>query len=262
MLILTLLALLAPPDADQKARDFFDRIEFEAPSPDSDEGRRVAEILLKKEHWIGAFKTLERRLGDMPENLSLKVDFTLEGQEAGWGGSNGVQGKVRFNLKVLTETQKRIDEIERKRKEGAARGERIVYLVPPLRMERLIYHELTHVFQRSCDAPLWFNEGMAQLIADDPNNLAAFANARKKVAGIEEESLDRNDTYARGHSFWKWLDSKGAVKKTADLVVFQRRPWREALEEATGFPWVVLSIAERDWSAKEVEKLQSKEKGR
>ncbi|HLY11596.1 MAG TPA: hypothetical protein VKW04_20005, partial [Planctomycetota bacterium] len=71
------------------------------------------------------------------------------------------------------------------------------------------------------------------------------------------------DLYARGHVFWMWLDSKGAVRKTADLVVAQHRPWKEALEESTGFPWPVLALAEREWSAKEVEKLQVKDpKGR
>jgi len=258
-----LLALLVPWDADQRAQEFFDRIRFEPPSPYSDQGRKVADILLKKENWIGAFKTMEQQLGAMPDDLSLKVDFTLEGTDAGWGGSSGGDAKIRFNLKLLTETQKKIEDIEEKRKEAQARGGRMVYRVPPLRMERLIYHELTHVFQRGCEAPGWFVEGMAQLIGDDPNNIAAFSNANKKVVGIDEETLDRNDTYARGHLFWKWLDSKGVVKKTTDLVVFQHRPWKEALEEATGFPWAILILSEREWSANELDRLQSKNaKGR
>lgn len=258
-----LLVFLVPPDSDQRARDFFDKIQFEQPSPDSEQGKKVAGILLKKENWIGAYKAMEFQLGAMPDNLTVKVDFNLEGTDAGWGGSNGSEAKVRFNLKLLTETQKKIDEIEEKRKEAQSRGQRMVFRVPPLRMERLIYHELTHIFQRGCQAPGWFNEGMAQLISDDPNNLAAFSNANKKVLGIDEESLDRNDTYARGHLFWKWLDSKRAVKKTADLVVLQQRPWKEALEEATGLPWAILILSEREWSAKELDRLQPKDaKGR
>jgi len=259
MPLFLLAALLALPDGEQRARDFYDRIQFEAPSPDSDEGRKVAEILLKRENWIGAYRSIEQRLGEMPDNLVLRVDFTLEGEEVGWGGSNGSEGRVRFNLKQLTERQRKIDEIELKRKEATARGQRVVFRVPPIRMERLIYHELTHVFQRGVKAPGWFIEGMAQLISDDPNNLAGFANANKKVLAIDEETLDRNDTYARGHIFWKWIDSKGAAKKAADLAILQRKPWQEALEEATGVPWLLLTLTERDWSAKEVEKLQIKD---
>jgi hypothetical protein len=126
-------------------------------------------------------------------------------------------------------------------------------------MERLIHHELTHVFQRGCKAPLWLIEGMAQLISDDPNNLAAYANANKKVQLIDEETLDRNDTYARGHVFWKWIDSKDAAKKAANLIILQRKPWKEALEEASGLPWLVLTLAERDWSAKEVDRITIKD---
>jgi hypothetical protein len=263
MSALVLLALLAMPDAEQRAREFFDRIQFEAPSPETDEGRRVAETLLKKETWIAAYCSLEQRLGPMPDQLVVKVDFTLEGQEAGFGSGTASEGRVRFNLKQLAECQKRTDEMEARRKEAEGRGGQMVYRVPPLRMDRLVYHELTHVFQRGCQAPPWFIEGMAQLMSEDINNLAAFANANRKVEAIDEQILDRNDTYARGHSFWKWLDSKGAAKKTAELVVFQQRPWKESLEEATGIPWSVLTLVEREWSEREVDKLRLKDpKGR
>jgi hypothetical protein len=261
---LILLALLLLPDAEQRAREFFDRIRFEAPHPDTDEGRRVAEVLLRKETWLAAHRSLEERLGPMPDGLAIEVDFTLEGEDVGWGAGDGRGGRVRFNLAQLTERQKHIDETEAKRREALGRGRTVVYKVPPIRMDRLVFHELTHVFQRGCDAPGWFTEGMAQLIADDPNHLAAFANSDKKVLSIDEPLPGRSDVYARGHAFWMWLDSIGAVKKTADLVVFQHRPWKQSLEEATGFPWSVLTLTERDWSEKEMEKHRVKEpdKGR
>jgi hypothetical protein len=262
-ILVWVLALWAGPDADQRASDFFDRIQFEAPSEDTNEARRVAEVLQKREHWVGAYKALELQLGPMPDNLTVKVDFGLEGTDAGWGGSNGIEAKVRFNLKRLGELQKKVDEFEAKRKEAQSRGQTLVFRVPPIRLERLIYHELTHVFQRGCQGPGWFMEGMAQLIGDDPNNIAGFANANKKVQAIDEGSIDRADSYARGHLFWKWLEGRGSAKKAAELVVFQHRPWKEALEEATGLPWALVTLAERDWSTKEVEKLQPKEaKGR
>ena len=39
--------------------------------------------------------------------------------------------------------------------------------------------------------------------------------------------------------------------------MFQRKPWKEAIEEATGFPWAVLLISEKDWSTKELEKFKT-----
>lgn len=262
-ILVWILALGPGLDADERARDFFDRIQFEPPGEDTDEARRVADVLQKKEHWIGAFKAVERQLGAMPDLLTVKVDFGLEGNDAGWGGSNGTAAKVRFNLKRLGEIQKKVDEFDVKRKEAQGRGQNLVFRVPPLRMERLIYHELTHVFQRGCPGPGWLLEGMAQLIGDDSNNIAGFVNANKKVQVIDEGSLDRTDSYARGHLFWKWLEGRGSARKAADLIVFQHRPWKEALEEATGLPWELVTLAERDWSAREVEKLQPKEvKGR
>lgn len=259
MTTLALMALLLVPDGDQRARDFFDRVQFEAPSADSDEARRVADILMKRETWIAAYRTLEQRLGAMPDGLVVKVDFSLEGEEVGFGGGNGAEGRVRFNLRQLADRLKRTEETEARRREAESRGRRMVYRVPPLRMDRLVYHELTHVFQRGREAPAWFLEGMAQLMSEDPNNLAAFANGNKKVQAVDEQVLDRNDTYARGHVFWMWLDSKGAARKTADLSVLQGRPWKEAVEEATGFPWAILALAERDWSEREVDKLRVKE---
>jgi hypothetical protein len=257
---LALVTLLLLPDGEQRAREFFDRIQFEAPSTDTDESRKVADILMKRETWIAAYRALEQRLGPMPDGLVVKVDFALEGGEAGSGSWNGTEGRVRFNLRQLAERLKRIEETEARRQEAERSGRRMVYRVPPVRMDRLVYHELTHVFQRGSNAPSWLLEGMAQLMGEDPNNLAAFANEHdKKVQVVDQQVMDRNDTYARGHAFWMWLDSKGAVRKAADLVVLQGRPWKEALEEATGFPWSVLSVVEREWSEREVEKLRVKD---
>lgn len=258
---LLLAVVLALQDADQRAAEFFDRIQFEAPSPETEEARRVAELLLKKEHWVDAYRQIERRLGPMPDGVTLKVDFTLEGEGAGWGGSNGREARVRFNLKQLAERRKKMDEIEAQRKEAESRGQRLLYRVPPMRIDRVIHHELTHVFQRSCDAPAWFVEGMAQLMSEDPNNLSGYAHAGKKPGLIDEDAVDKKDTYARGHTFWKWLDSRGAAKKAAGLVVIDRRPWKEALEEATGFPWALLATTERLWSMNEVEKIRAKDSG-
>ena len=54
------------------------------------------------------------------------------------------------------------------------------------------------------------------------------------------------------------LDSKGAAKKVVELTVFQRKTWKTSIEEATGYPWSILVLTEKDWSMKELEKYKSK----
>lgn len=241
----------------QRSKDFFDRIQFESPSTDSDEERRIVEVLSKREHWIGAYRKLEEKFGEFPDALVLKVAFSLEGQQAGWGAGRGSEGRIKFNLKLLGEIQRRTDENEARRKDLRDRGGNVIYRVPPPRIERIIYHELTHVLQREYEAPDWFNEGMAQLVGDDPNNLYAFAVAKKAPQDIDASGVELHDLYARGHLFWMWLESNYAVKKVVELTVFQRKPWKAALEEATGLPWSVLILSERDWSTKQLEKFKS-----
>ena len=53
------------------------------------------------------------------------------------------------------------DEVYEKKRAAEARGQRFIITVPPIRFERIIYHELTHVLQQSYDAPLWFLEASA-----------------------------------------------------------------------------------------------------
>jgi hypothetical protein len=255
-LLLAFLGLLT--QGQQRAADFFDRIEFGATSPDADEERKVLELLSKRDHWIGAFRTIERTFGAFPDNLVLKVDFSLQGAEAGWGAGRDSEGKIRFNLKVLGNIQRKRDENEEKSKEAQAQDGKVVYKVPPARIERVIYHELTHVLQREYKAPGWFNEGMATFLADDPNNIYGFAVANKAVEEIDAALTDPHDIYARGHLFWKWLETRSAVRKVAELALVEHKEWKDALEEGTGFPWAVLVITEKQWSAGELQKFKVK----
>jgi hypothetical protein len=254
--VLGILALLV--QGQQRAKDFFDRIEFEVITSDSDEERKVLDVLQKSEHWIGAYRAIETKFGAFPDNLAVKVNFSLKGVEAGWGAGQGAEGRIRFNLKVLGDIQRKRDEIELKRKESQSRGATLVTKVPPAKIDRVIYHELTHVLQREFKAPDWFNEGMAQYLADDPNNLYGFAYHNKPVQEIDAVGVDRGDMYARGHLFWKWLDSRDAVKKVVALTLFDRKEWKAALEEGTGFPWVTLVLSEKAWSEGELQKYKVK----
>jgi hypothetical protein len=255
-LLLAFLGLCA--QEQRREADFFDRVEFGATNPDADEERKVLEVLSKREHWIGAFRTIERTFGAFPDNLVVKVDFSLKGPEAGWGAGRGSEGKIRFNLNVLGNIQRKINEIEEKSKEAQARGGKVVYKVPPAKIERVIYHELTHVLQREYMAPGWFTEGMATFVADDPNNLYGFAVANKPIEEIDAALTDPHDSYARGHLFWKWIETRSAVKKVAELALVEHKVWKDALEEGTGFPWAVLVITERKWSAAEIQKYKVK----
>jgi hypothetical protein len=132
----------------------------------------------------------------------------------------------------------------------------MVFKVPPVRFDRVIYHELTHVLQQGYDGPLWFLEGMAQLAGDDMNAICGFAVAKKPLKNIDAPLAEKGDNYARGHLFWKWLESRYAVQKTVQHTIFERRPWKESLEDATQQSWASIVATEREWSERELEKLR------
>ena len=245
---------------EDRAEALFKRVTLEKADPAGDEERRVLEVLTRKEHWLDAFRAVEAKLGPFADGLETRVSFDWPGDDCAHGGGGAVKGWVRFNLRKLAEYQGKIDALEKQRKDEEKKGRRLVFRVPPARFERMIWHELTHVRQRGLEAPDWFKEGMAVWAADDPNCLAAFAAAGKKAESVEAPLSDRNETYARGHLFWKWLDAKGLVRKVVDPVLSREKGWKAALEEAAGLPWDKLLAAEQDWSAKELERLRPRPK--
>ena len=247
-----LLAILAHGCGDRPP----DRVTFESASPATDEGRRVVEALARKESWSAGFKAVEEKIGPFPAGLTVRVSFDWPGDEYGQGSGTGKRGWVRFNLSKLEDYQRKVDEVERQKKALEAGGRKPVFRVPPARLERMIWHELTHVLQGGCEGPDWFREGMAVWASEDPNALAAFAHAGKKAEPIEAPLAEKKDAYARGHLFWKWLDSKGAAKRGAGAACLGRVDWKAALVDATGLPWEKLIAAEQEWSAAELEKLR------
>jgi hypothetical protein len=243
-----------------RAERFFERITFGKVEPASDEERRVLGVLLKKEHWIEAVRVLEEKIGPFQDGLTVRVGFDWPEDDYAHGGSGEGGGWIRFNLGKLVEYQKKVDQLEKQRREEEAKGRRLVFRVPPARFERMIWHELTHVLQGGLRAPDWFKEGMAVWVSEDPNCLLAFAAAGKKVGSVEATLPDRNETYARGHLFWKWLDSRGLARKVAGATVIHRKAWRSALEEGTGMEWEKLSAQEEEWSVAELEKTRTRAK--
>ena len=250
-LLLCLLPLLAD---DQAANRFFDRIRFDKPDADSEEGRRIVALLLQKEHWTGAYRAIEEKFGSFFDDAELSVDFNLEGEELGRTEVRGRQCRIGFNLKKLVEYRKTVEDLERQKKEARGQGKRMEFKVPPVQFDRIIYHEMTHVFQQGCEGPNWFVEGMAQLIGDDPVSMRAFAADGKPVKNIGVPISDRVEIYARGHTFWKWLDSVGSARKTVELTVGKHQPWKDALVEATGFTWETILLMEQAWSKKELQR--------
>lgn len=246
-----LLALAVPGQAD----DFADRILFEPPSEEGRLGREAREIVSRREHWVEAYRAIESRLGPMPRGLRLTVKFDWTGPEFAKAAAQNGQGWIRFNMARLEEHVKRLREIEAQQAEAARKGGRLVFKIPPARLDRIVWHELTHVFQNNYPAPEWFNEGMAQWLSEDLNCLAAFVQSGRAVDDVDRPPGERVDLYARGHLFWSWLESRHLVRVVADRVV-ARRPWREILEEATGLAWSSIASTEREWSEQEVERLR------
>src|SRR5437867_1012112 len=117
---LALLLLLAAAPDDDRALRFFEKIKFEKTEAQGDEGRRVMEMLLKKEHWVGAYRTLEEKFGKFPDDLELAVDFDLDGKNLGSARCADARGRISFNLKRLVEGTKRLDEFERLKREAKA----------------------------------------------------------------------------------------------------------------------------------------------
>lgn len=247
-------ALAQEKPASTRADTFFERLRFAPVETPDAESRRVVEILKSKEHWVGAYRFLEERFGKFPDNQEVAVDFGLEGdEELGVGGTWGVHGRIRFNLKRLARSQKFLDELEAAKQAAIAEGKRIIVKVPPFRIERVIYHELTHILQRNYDAPEWFLEGMAQYVAGEEHQIYMLAFSGRRLKDIEEPLAKRIDAYGRGHLFWNWLHDRGSAAEAIQLSIILRKGWKEALEEATKLPWSVIVPTEREWSAKQLD---------
>jgi hypothetical protein len=250
-----LLALVAAQNADQRGRELAARVRFAAAETKSDEARRVVALLSDPSRWAAGFREVEEKLGAFADDSALDVTWDYAGDEFAKMAGKTV---IRFNLGRLEAYRRKLDELEKQRQELAKQGKRMVYRLPPAKIERFIPHELVHVLQkqRGCEAPEWFDEGLAQWLGDDPNVLVGFALSGRKPDGIEAPLADPNDVYARGHLFFKWLDSKGVLRKAVRAAFFEGVAWKRALEDATGLAWEKLVAAEKDWSARELEKLR------
>lgn len=246
-----LVALAGALQGDPRLKRLGEQVSFAA-VPAS----KATALLSDRARWAAGFKTVEDKLGGrFDDATAVEVTWDYEGAEfAKMAGDL----RIRFNLAKLEAYQKKLDELEERRRELAKEGKRMVYRLPPAKIERFIPHELTHVLQkqRKVQAPEWYEEGLAQWVGDDPNVLIGYALSGKAVGRIDEKPADPDDVYARGHLFFKWLDSKGAVRKAVQPAFFDGVAWKKALEDAVGLDWGALVAAEQAWSARELEKLR------
>ena len=259
MLVLAALAALAPQAGEDRGKKLASQVSFARPEARSDEARRVVEMLTAPERWAAGFRTIEEKIGAFADATAVEVTFDYDGREfAKMSGDT----KIRFNLLKLEEYRRKLDALERQRQELTKQGKKMVFRLPPAKLERFVPHELCHVLQkqRKVEAPEWFEEGLAQWVGEDPNVLTGFAIAGKKVDVVDAATSDPDDVYARGHLFFLWLDSRGALKKAVRAAFFESVPWKKALEDATGSTWDKLTAAEREWSVAEAAKLRPKEK--
>lgn len=254
--MLALALLLALQD---KAEVFFDAIRFADASTSSATGDRVLSLLRDKRHWLAAYRAIETRLGPM-KHVSLDVSFDYEGEETAKAAARGGVGKIRFNLNRLESHQDKVDELEQQKKDLAREGKKLVFRVAPTRIDRVIWHEMTHIFHADYEAPEWFLEGLAQWLSEDPNTIQAFAHAGRDVHGIEAEVDEKNDVYARGHLFWSWVAARGAVKRVVQASVVDRGAWKASVEGALGLSWSTIEATEREWSAREIQKVRDRQK--
>lgn len=263
-MIAILIALLAQEDRAEKlygqVRFPEDRKAWEAKS---DTHRRVLDVVLRKDHWVGALRTIESRLGPLPDDLVITVELAdWEGSVPAEGTGDGSSGQVRFNMRRLVEYLEKVDEFEKKRKELEKQGKRMYYKVPPTKYDRLVYHELAHVYQGGCKAPKWFLEGMASWIGQDPNYMYAFAVAGRKVEDIDTPLAEDDDNYGRGMLFFLWLETKigsDGMKKLGTAVRGSEFDWKKTLETLTSTSWADVRKAELAWSLERVKRYTPKD---
>jgi hypothetical protein len=252
-----LVALIAIQDAS-RAEKAADAITFPSKTAvaewtaKGDEHRRVLDAVLKKEHWVSALKSIEERLGPMG---SWKVEVKLlswEGSHPADGGRESDRGWVSFNMRRLGEYERKLAEWRVQAEELRKQGKRQVgWKVPPIRYERLIWHELTHVFQGEVTTPTWFHEGLASWMGDDPSYVLAHLHNKRPVADLDAKLEEHDDAYGRGQRFFQWLESKAGrngIKAVSKAVYAAKGDWKKALCDAAGLDWEALKKAELEWA--------------
>lgn len=266
---MTLLAFLLLQAAPDRAADVFERVRMPAAADvaawteKGPEYGRLFDVVLRRDVWLAAIRLCEERLGRFGDDWTIDVKLMeWDGTEVATGRRKGTEGLVGFNLRRLGEYERRMEEHRRRAEELRNQRKRMIWKVPPIRYERLVAHELVHVLQGEDPSPLWFHEGLASWVGDDPSYVIAFAFSKAEVKPVDADGLDLEATYGRGMAFFKWLEvrhGRATVRAVFESTALKGLGWREALEKATGRTWTELRDAEHDWSRAYVERNRTKE---
>lgn len=244
---IALVALLDQYDRAAEKVRFPDDEVLRQWSSKSESHRKVINMISDRRSWAKAFEIVDHRLGMLPANpdIGVSIEDSEDNHPACSTGKEG-KGVVRFNMRHLAAYQERLDEIANQEKGG--KGMR--WIIPPMRMEAIIPHELTHVVTGGFEE-LWLAEGLASYAASDEVVFYMF-NLRKSRVDTLGRLVPEADAYARGMSFLLWLEKEHG----ADGVrTFARRVSREgvapsrAAAEVAGQPWETIVLIEKTWSA-------------
>lgn len=220
----------------------------------SKQHEKVIKILEDRDNWAKALKVIEEKLGFWYDAPKIDVKFEeWEDTQAAYGGGNGGEGAIRFNMKTLSKYQGKIEEFEALRASGPVK-----IFVPPTKIERTVWHELTHCFQDKLKCPDWFREGMASFVEQNASHLRWFAHTDRKLAGLDE-AVDDKDVYARGWLFFLWFEDtfgEEKVRRLAEATCKKGQDWKEAVQEVSKTPWKDAVAAELKWAEARVKKIK------
>jgi len=259
MIVTSLLALLIPllQAPDDHARAVVGRIAFpkaeevKAWADKGPEYKNVVEIVLKRETWTAAVKSIEESLAPFADEWKIETSLTeWEGSHPSHGERADKVATVKFNMKRLAEYEKKMIDYRRQQEELKKKGKRIAWKVPPLKYDRLVAHELVHVIQGTVKAPDWFREGMASWAGADPNYVLSFLYNNDALKEVEAP-LEGDDLYGRSHLFMIWLEKKSgreAFKKWAKATILEGGEVKASLEKILETTWEKIAAEELTWS--------------
>jgi hypothetical protein len=247
MFAIALLALLDQYDrAAEKVRLPDDEV-LRRWSAKSEAHRKIISMISDRKNWAKAFEIVDQKLGMLPSNpdIGVSVEDTDDKRPACSSGKEG-RGTVRFNMRQLAPYQEKLDELEVLEKGGKG----VKWIMPPMRMEAIIPHELTHVVTGGFE-DLWLAEGLASYTAADDVVFYMF-NHRKSRVDTLERVVPEADAYARGMAFLLWLEKTSGAE---GVRTFARKVSREAVSpsraaaEIAGQDWERIVLVEKTWSA-------------
>lgn len=121
-----------------------------------------------------------------------------------------------------------------------------------MRLTEEVLHEMTHAVMREqmdresyIAIPEWVREGLAVHVAGQAERLACYVFSKQRgedplafLDGLDDkqEEYDNYPEYGLAIGYLA-ARSEGALAAFYDLLARERRPWKEALEEASGQTW-------------------------